>query len=352
MNPVMADLGAVLRDRPAASVPRGDAIPHILTTPLTVVWGCMPIDRDPVAVVMRDTPFRLDTVSHRGLIEGTDPVTFFGQHGVDRDDVLADAIVLHAELSRSDGADGHLLTGPISILGAEPGDALEVLILAADLRVDHGVNASRPGQGLLPDLLRQPSVRVLRTTADGSRIVIAPGVSVPVAPFPGFIGTAQPESYGRVGSRRPGTWGGNLDVRWLTAGSSIVLPVARPGALLYVGDPHAAQGHGEVNGTAVEHSASFILEARIHQGLAPTTPIVLTPDAVVCLGIAEDPRTALRAALLSAIDLVRGWSGNQMDEADAYALCSIAADAGLAEVVNGADVAYVAIPRDVLPGER
>jgi acetamidase/formamidase len=349
MTSPMTNLGVILRDRPAASAAEAGEMQHVPTTPTTVVWGCLPIDRAPIAVVASDTSFRLDTVSHRGLIEGTDPVTFFGKHGVDRDRILTDAIVLHAELTRPDGADGHLLTGPVSITGTEPGDALEVLIHAADLRVDHGVNASRPGQGLLPELLKEPSVRVLRTTADGTRIVVAPGISVPVAPFPGFIGTAPPESAGRVGSRVPGNWGGNLDVRWLTAGSSIVLPVARPGGLLYVGDPHAAQGHGEVNGTAVEHSATFVLEARIHRGLAPTAPIVLTPDAVVCLGVAEDPRAALRAALLSAIDLLRGWSDGEIGEADAYALCSIAADAGFAEVVNGADVAYVAIPRDVLP---
>jgi acetamidase/formamidase len=174
------------------------------------------------------------------------------------------------------------------------------------------------------------------------------GISVPVAPFPGFIATAPPIDPGVVCSRLPSWWGGNLDLKWLTAGSSVFLPVSRPGAMVYLGDPHAAQGHGEVNGTAVEQSASFRLEARIHRGLAPRAPIVLTPSAVVCTGIAADTRSAMQIALMSAIELAVGWTDGELDTAAAYALCSIAADAGVAEVVNGADVAFVSLPLEVI----
>lgn len=352
MTSQMAYLGAFLRDRPSSPVGTRSATQHVPSTPSTVVWGHIPLVRAPVASLRPGELFSIDTVSHRGLIEGIDPVSFFAAFGIPSSHLLPDALTIYAEVVRPPGADGHVITGPVAIRGAKPGDALEVVFHDASIRVTHGVNASRPGQGLLPDLLREQSLRVLQTTPDGTRVTIAPGITVPVAPFPGFIGTGPAASTGTTGTRVPSNWGGNLDLRWLRPGASILLPVARPEAMLYIGDPHSAQGHGEVNGTAVEHSASFLIEARIIERAAPDAPIVLTSEAVTCLGIASDPKEALRSALRNAIELIGGWTDGRLDTADAYALCSIAADVGLAEVVNGADVAYVSIPRDVLPSAR
>jgi len=345
-SPLVA-LGRALSERSSTQNPKDVEPLRIRSTPQSVVWGHIPPQRTPVATISVETPFVIDTVSHRGLVEGTDPVSFFRSHGIAECDVLDDVQQIYSRVERPNGANSHILTGPVYFPGAQSGDALEVFIHATELRVGYGVNAARPGQGLLPNLLTEPSVRVLRTNAAGTRVAVSPGVSAPVAPFPGFIATAPAASDGMVGTRVPGRWGGNLDLRLLVAGSSIVLPVARPGALLYVGDPHAAQGHGEVNGTALEQSASFVLEARLYHGLAPTAPVVLTPESIVCLGINRSPRKALKQALGNTINFLLGWSHGVIDVPTAYALCSIAADAGVAEVVNGADVAYVSVPRDV-----
>jgi acetamidase/formamidase len=298
------------------------------------------LDEGDVAVV--------DTLSHQGLVNGADPMTFLTGLGVDRSEVLPDAEAAYASVHRPEGADSHLLTGPIAVSGAVPGDAVRIDLLGAELRSPYGINIGRPGRGLLPDLLEEDSLRLLRLDASGTRVTFAPGLSIPVAPFPGFVATTPPEVVGAVGTRVPGPWGGNLDLRILTAGSSLILPVNRAGALLWIGDPHAVQGHGEVNGTAVEQSARFEVRVTRLPGAAPSCPVAMTDGALVATGIAVDPAEALRDALRNAIDLLLGWTRGRLSRADAYALCSIAGDLGLAEVVNGAAVAYLALPLDVI----
>lgn len=345
-----ARLGSMLRASLEVSVDThspGSTV-HVPSIPENLAWGHVPYEATPIATLNSGDVVLIDTLSHQGLVNGVDPIKLLTGLGVDRSDILPDAVLAHATVRRPDGADSHLITGPIAITDTVPGDAVRIDIRASELRCTYGINVGRPGRGLLPDILEEESLRVLRLDTSRTRINFAPGITVPVAPFPGFIATAPASTTGTIGTRIPGPSGGNLDLRMLTAGSSLVLPVHRKGALLWIGDPHAAQGHGEVNGTAVEQSARFEIRISRLPGAAPSSPVIVTHDALVATGIDADHGEALRRALRNAIDLIRGWTNDDLSTADAYALCSIAADLGLAEVVNEAVVAFVSIPLDVL----
>lgn len=346
-------LAAVLRRRASWEDRRPTgAVPVLKTTFETVSWGHIPAERAPVLSIAPGAPVSVQTLSHQGIVNDADPIAFLGSLGIRPEDILPEVTEVVARTSRPEGASSHLLTGPIEIVGAEPGDSVEIHILEAELRVDYGINISGPGRGLLPDLLDATHVRLLRRDPTGDGLAFTDAITIPIDPFPGFVGLAPDPTDGPVGARTPGRWGGNLDLRLLTAGSSIILPVSRSGGHLYIGDPHSAQGHGEVNGTAVEHSATFMITTTLHKARTVSSALVVTPSHIILTGIAPECEVALQSALRSAIDLICGWTDSALDRADAYALCSIAADVGLAEVVNGAAVAYVAVPRAVLPTHR
>src|SRR5262245_57799957 len=143
------------------------------------------------------------------------------------------------------GPGAHPLTGPIYIDGAQPGDTLEVRIVAIEFLHNFGVNAFSPGSGVLPDEFPYQALKLLRWAAGADRTEFSPGITLPLAFF-GSIGVAPPALAGRISSRPPGWHGGNLDNKDLVAGSVLYLPVHAPGALLSVGDGHARQGDGEV----------------------------------------------------------------------------------------------------------
>jgi acetamidase/formamidase len=146
------------------------------------------------------------------------------------------------------------LTGPIYIDGAEPGDLLEVRVLRIEHRVPYGVNFSGKGVGVLPELLPGPAPKIIKFDLDRKVALFSDDIELPLGPFMGIMAVAPPERLGVVSSRPPSHWGGNLDFERLVAGSTLYLPVFNKGAQFYTGDAHAAQGDGEVNGTAIEAS--------------------------------------------------------------------------------------------------
>lgn len=351
----MRELGAALaaetarqparRERQAASIDVD--IPSI---PETVVWGHLPTDRPAIATLSPGQRARVQTVSHQGMVDGRHPYDFFADHGIERDAVLDDVVAIYEQVARPPDAAGHVLTGPIDVEGARPGDAVEVRIVTADLRVPYGVNRGVPGTGILPDLLDAVDERLLVLDPETGRYPFAPGISLPCAPFPGIVAVTPPADAGFVSSRPPGRWGGNLDVKALTPGARLILPVLRSGAGLYLGDPHGAQGDGEVNGTAIEQSSAYTIEVAVHPGLAPGAPVLVTDDRVTCLGIDVDLDLAVEQAVRNLVALLVGWTGT-LAPADAYALCSLAGDVGVAEVVNHTQVATASVPLALLGGE-
>ena len=227
------------------------------------------------------------------------------------------------------------VTGPFEIEGARPGDALVIDIL--DMSVGSwGWTACIPGFGLLAEDFPDPHLRV-STIVDG-RAELLPGLSVPVVPMIGTIGVAPPEP-GPHSIVPPRRWGGNLDIRHIGPGARLVLPVGVDGALLSLGDAHAAMGDGEVCGTGVETDATVRLRIGLLRDAAPKTPIVETDPrthrtgaALATTGVGPDLMAAATEATRALITEVVNRTG--MAAADAYLLASVAADLKISEVVD------------------
>jgi acetamidase/formamidase len=227
------------------------------------------------------------------------------------------------------------VTGPFAIEGARPGDALVIDILEMSVGA-WGWTAIIPGFGLLAADFPDPYLRV-STIADG-RAELLPGVSVPVVPMVGTIGVAPPEP-GPHPMVPPSRWGGNLDIRHVGPGARLVLPVGVEGALLSLGDAHAAMGDGEVAGTGVETDATVRLRVDVHRDAAPGTPIVETHPrtqrtgaALATTGVGPDLMAAATEATRALVHEITTRTG--LPPADAYLLASVAADLKISEVVD------------------
>jgi acetamidase/formamidase len=280
-----------------------------------------------------------------------------GHHGWDRDRrpalevdpgsvvelVLADAFggqlgpsATSADVAALDLDLANPLTGPIAIRGAEPGDALVVEVV--DVVVgERGWTTLIPGFGLLAD--RFPDPHVLMSSIEGDRVRFGDLAELPARPFLGTVGLApaDPGSHSVIPPRRVG---GNLDCRDVRPGAKLVLPVEVEGALLSAGDPHAAQGDGEVCGTAVETTATTVVRLDLRPGAAPPAPLLELPAEtpaplgrrVVTTGVGPDLLAGARDATLAMIDRLGADHG--LDAPDAYALCSVAAHLRIVEVVD------------------
>ena len=235
----------------------------------------------------------------------------------------------------------HALSGPIWIEGAEPGDVLQIDVLATR-HSGWGWSSVIDGLGFLKDRFREPYLFHWQLDGESTRS-LAPAV-VPVRPFLGVMGVARAED-GAFRTRPPGPFGGNLDVRELCAGSRLYLPVFVPGALFSCGDGHAAQGDGEVCINGIECPLDVTLSFRLHkqqplsgpivessESVAPDTRPGTSSDAWVIVESAEDPASAARAATNRMIDLLTNRWG--FASTDAYILCSVALRLRLSQVVN------------------
>lgn len=240
-----------------------------------------------------------------------------------------------ADVARLDFSRVNPVTGPVAIAGAEPGDALVLDILAVEVSA-WGWTANIPGFGLLADDFREPHLRISHITDQYAELL--PGFRVPAAPFIGTIGVApaEPGDHSLVPPRRVG---GNMDIRHLTAGARLVLPVAVPGALLSLGDTHAAQGDGEVCGTAIEAGSEVTLRIGLAKGAAPAFPWLETHPAsrrpgraVATTGIGPDLHAAAQDATRGMIDYL--MRTHHLDALDAYLLCSAAGDLKISEIVD------------------
>jgi acetamidase/formamidase len=367
---------------------------YLRSLPDQVRWGYVPaLTSQPVLRMRSGETVTVDTVSHEGILEdqGRDPVAYFGSHGVPADRVLKDAVAVAAGYTRTTrnfDVDGpHVVTGPIYVDGAAPGDVLKIEMLSFLPRVPYGVVSSRHGKGALPrladgsapagitlDEVMPPVATDGRATGDptkyGNVSVFTPvgagragavgvmnagkaRVRFPLRPFMGMTGVAFASSTSlsdaALNSIPPTLGGGNIDINLLTAGSTFYLPVFAEGALFYTGDPHLAMGNGEVALTAMEGAlrATFRLTVcKPGSGGAPsvayTYPFAETPDAWVPIGLSDpdgsqhgqvnDLNIAMRRAVVNALDFLQHDQG--MDRPVAYAYLSAAADFEVSQVVD------------------
>ena len=315
------------------------------STPATVSWGWIAADRAPVARVKSGQTVRIETVTHQGLNTEKDPVALFSAAGITSREVLPEAVEIYRNVKRGESAGPHLLTGPVYVEGARPGDMLEVRVLDVAIRVPYGINATGPGRGAVPDLLTKAEQRVIKLDLKRRVALFSKDVEVPLAPFMGIVAVAPPPRLRRVSTKPPGAFGGNLDFRHLIAGSTLYLPVFNEGALLYTGDGHACQGDGEVDGTAIEISLTPTLQLIVHEGAGRNMKWPRAEDAAhhYPMGMGSSIDEALRIAIREAVDLLGREAG--LSAADAYALCSLAVDFRIGEAVNDVLMVYGVIPK-------
>lgn len=322
---------------------------YLPAAPGTVLWGRLPCGADtPVLTIASGDTVTIDTLSHEGILpdQGQDPLAYFTRHGVPADQVLSDAIEVAATVARDAVADGpHVVTGPVAVTGAEPGDLLKVTVERLEPRVPYGVISNRHGKGALAGVLpRGPeNVSVFTPVVDGAgALPVVDGgdrvVRFPLAPYLGTMGVAVAGD-ARPHSVPPGAHGGNIDINLLVVGTVLYLPVQVPGALAYVGDPHFAQGDGEVALTALEASLRATLRFEVVPRAVALAafgevggPLVRTDDYLVPTGMDVDLDEAMRKAVRAALDLLQARYG--MDEHLAYAYLSAATDFDISQVVD------------------
>jgi acetamidase/formamidase len=309
------------------------------------LWGYLAANLPPALTIKPGQIVEIQTVSHQGLTTNKDPESFFAGYGVSAADVLPEATTLYAQLKRPKGAAVHLLTGPVYVEGAEPGDALEVRVLDVQFRVGYGVNNTGPGKGVLPDLLKEPSVRLIRIDLERHVALFAPDIEIPLNPFMGIMAVSPPTSLGMVSSTPPGPWGGNMDLKYLSKGATLYLPVFNRGAQFFTGDGHAVQGDGEVDGGAIEISLTPTLQFFVHKRRSLKMPRVETATDYLATGLSTDLNEAMKIALQEAVDFLQSEKG--ISARDAYALSSLAVDLGIGEAVDIVNLVYARIPKNI-----
>ena len=302
-------------------------------SPETCRWGYLDATVPPVLTIRSGERVTIETVSG-----GPDALPPEGFH------VPPELRAIHA--AETGIPSGHILTGPVAIEGARPGDVLEVRILDVSLRQDWGYNRHRPLAGTLPDDF--PAFHHMTLPLDRERLSARMpwGLEIPLAPFFGVMAVAPPPAWGRCTSIVPRAFGGNLDNKELVAGTTLFLPVLAEGALFSCGDGHGAQGDGEVNVTAIETALSGTFELVLRRDLPLAYPRAETPTHVITMGLDPDLDRCAERALREMIDLVVGRVGITRDEA--YALCSIAADLRVTQTVNQHKGVHCMLRKDYL----
>ena len=336
--------------------------------PETLSWGWFPIDKPPILTVTSGDTVFVDTLSHAGSTQRAHPVESLGELGVEASEILQDVIDFwdSRDGRPREGRSGHVITGPIAIAGAEPGDTLEVQVLDLTTRAPYGINNTGPTSGVFarnypgtrpsdPQRDIENARHLYRTiTVDGREMALfSDDIRVPLAPFMGIMAVAPDPVLGQPGvempgvqaSRPPGAFGGNLDIKDLTVGSTLYLPIFHAGALFYVGDPHAAQGDGEVSGTAIEQSLSGRFRLVLRKDMPLSMPRVETDAHYILMGIDLDLDRALQQAVDEVVSFLVEEKG--LTPTKAVSLASIAVDFQVAEAVDLTQLVTGKIPKSI-----
>ncbi len=236
--------------------------------------------------------------------------------------------------------------GRLRFSGARPGQVLQVDILDIRLTQPYGYNIVSPLKGMFGTETPIQKTTIIPIDFETGLAEVAPGLRVPTRPFFGQMGVAPPREWGRLDSRPPNKYGGNIDNKELVAGTRLFLPIWVDGALFSVGDGHAAQGDGEINQTAIETSLDGHFRLSLRSDFAIEWPLAVTPDHLMTMAFHEDLDDAARIAMRTMIGLLERHYGMQFH--DAYRLCSIAADMRVTQFVNGNRGIHVLLARDLL----
>ncbi len=242
------------------------------------------------------------------------------------------------------GPGGHILTGPVYVEGAAPGDTLEVKILSIDLPIDYGYNGC---SGFVPENCdRSAGSKIIQLDRKTMTAELFPGIVIPLRPFFGSMGVAPAPELGRVSSTPPGRHAGNIDLKDLTAGSTLYIPVFVPGGLFEVGDGHAAQGDGEVDQTAIETSLRGRIQLTVRKDLKLTWPRAETATQFISMAMDPDLATATKIAIQEMIDFLASTRG--LTRHQAYQVVSMIGDVAITQLVDKPNLGvHVKIPKSI-----
>ena len=324
---------------PMWTTPTSAQVRHELRLePQNIHWGYYDASIEPVVRIRSGDTVYLETLLARGLER-------LAMAGADRSQFPAAMVeVENAVTERGPGP--HPLTGPIFVEGAEPGDVLEVRILEVDVMMPVGVSGFLPAGGTLPDDFPYGGLQLFELDVESGVAHMGPDITIPMRPFFGSLGVAPPVLRGRVSSGPPGHYVGNIDNKELIAGTTLFLPVHVPGALLSIGDGHAAQGDGEVSGTAIETSMSGTFEIVLHQGQTLRWPRAETPTHYMSMGLHPDLDEAARMATREMVSFLVAERG--LSREDAYVLCSVALDLRITQLVDGTKGVHGMLAKDLI----
>jgi acetamidase/formamidase len=307
-------------------------------TPATIAYGYYWSQAEPVLRIASGDIIDVDTLL-------TNTPEGLAKAGVSDDRIQASlkAIVTQVTGDRK-GPGGHILTGPVYVEGAEPGDVLQIKIQSIDLAIDYGYNGCK---GVLPENCEPGApVRIIPLDRRRMSAQFAPGIVIPLRPFFGSMGVAPAPEAGRVSSNPPGRHAGNLDNRELVAGSTLYIPVFTRGALFEVGDGHAAQGDGEVDQTAIETSLRARLQLSVRKDLKLNWPRAETPTDFISMATDPDLGVATRTAIEEMVDFL--VSEKKLTRQDSYQLVSIAGNVAITQLVDKPNVGvHVRLPKSI-----
>jgi acetamidase/formamidase len=319
---------------------------QVESTTDNVVWGAIDPTKDPVVTVPSGSTVEIETLSHEGILaDQGNPADFFPERGIAREDVLDDQIAVYENVPH-DGDGPHVVTGPVAIENAEPGDILEVEVRDIEFRVPYGTNTFRQGKGGLPTEFTWNDSEVIEFDLDREVAMLSDSIEIPLEPFLGIMATGPSPTTGRVNSVPPGPFGGNIDIQGTGVGTTLYFPVFQPGALFFTGDGHALQGNGEVDLTALETSLTGTFEFTLHKDTPRMDwPIAETADDVYVTGINEDLDAGMRQAIEEAVSMLVQQKG--MTPEEAYRLCSLAVDFNVSQVVDINKGIHGKIPKSI-----
>ena len=323
----------------AKAAPQKSNVIRLEATPATVAWGHYDDASAPVLRVKSG-----DTVQVRTVL--TSSPTRLERAGVAPDQVEQQLRELYKEGAVPDhGPGGHILTGPIYIEDAQPGDVLEVRIKSIQPAIPYAYNGFGPTSGFLPEDFPYAKTKII--PLDKTRMVahFAPGIDIPLHPFFGSMGIAPPPAMGRISSVPPGIYGGNMDNKYMVAGTTLYLPVNVPGALFEVGDGHVGQGDGEVDITAMETSLIGTFQFVVRKDMHIDWPRAETPTEFITMGMNVDLNEATKQAVRQMIDFL--VIEKHLTRDDAYMLSSVAADLHITELVDTNKGVHMMIPKSI-----
>lgn len=306
---------------------------HLPASPATCAWGYFDAAREPVLTIDSGDTVVIDTVNG-----GPDVLPKGDFH------IPPEIHEIHQRCDRS--TPGHILTGPVAVRGATPGQVLEVRILDVSLRQDWGYNYIRPLAGTLPYDFEESRLLNIPLDAGRGTARLPWGLDLPLRPFFGVMGVAPPKGWGRISSIQPRAHAGNIDNKELVAGTTLYLPVFNDGALFSCGDGHGAQGDGEVCVTAIETALQGTFQLIVRDDLSFAYPRAQTPTHHITMGMDPDLDRCAEMALRDMIVLLGETAG--LSRHDAYTLCSLAGDLRITQTVNGCKGVHMMMAKDLL----